>query len=174
MRSMGGCLLLGGFSPVEIEMIILPSTVCTKKYLLALALAGVTCWTPNSYAREDVKDFPVDAVLTSADGKATLDGSVKFAFGSKSLGSVARNHGEYHTNKKTNAFGKSDEKACNWAFLSAMASLQQRALAEGGNAVINIRSNYKNHETSSDTTFQCGAGNVVAGVALIGDVVTLK
>ena len=112
--------------------------------------------------------------MNSADFKAKLDKNVRFAFGETSLGSVARNHGEFRTNKKTNAFGKSDEKACNWAFLSAIVSLRDRALAEGGNAVINIRSNYKNNTTSSETEYQCGAGNVVAGVALIGDVVTLK
>ena len=98
---------------------------------------------------------------------------MKFAFGKTLIGNVAKNHGEFRTNKKTNAFGKSDERACNWAFLSAMITLRNRAIAEGGNAVINIRSNYKNNVSSSETTYQCGAGNVIAGVALIGDVVTL-
>ena len=47
-------------------------------------------------------------------------------------------------------------------------------LKEGGNAVINIKSNYKNNTTESDTTFKCGAGNIMAGVALIGTVVRLE
>ena len=142
--------------------------------LLGLSIAGLIGWAPISQARDSVKPFPVEAAMNTADAKAKLDGNVRFAFGKSSLGAVARNHGEFRTNKKTNAFGKSDEKACNWAFLSAIVSLRDRALAEGGNAVINIRSNYKNNTTSSETTFDCGAGNVVAGVALIGDVVTLK
>lgn len=73
-----------------------------------------------------------------------------------------------------NAFNKTDEKACNWAFLSAMIALKDRAVREGGNAVINIKSNYKNNLTSSEKTFQCGAGALMAGVALTGEVVTLK
>jgi len=39
--------------------------------------------------------------------------------------------------------------------------------------VINIRSNYRNNETSSATDYTCGAGAVIAGVALKGDVVRI-
>lgn len=146
----------------------------SKNLMTALVIMGVFVWAPGSYARDTLQSFSVQEVLSSADGKAKLGDSVKFAFGKTSVGSVAKNHGEFRTNKKTNAFGKSDEKACKWAFLSAMITLRDRALSEGGNAVVNIRSNYKNNTTSSKTTFQCGAGAVLAGVALIGDVVTLN
>lgn len=144
------------------------------KLFLPVAVIGMVYWAPPGLARDDVQAFPLDAAMNSADAKAKLGTDIRFAFGNTSLGPVAKNHGEFRTNKKTNAFGKSDERACNWAFLSAMISLRDRARTEGGNAVVNIRSNYKNNTTSSETTFQCGAGNVVAGVALIGDVVTLK
>jgi hypothetical protein len=55
-----------------------------------------------------------------------------------------------------------------------MISLRDRARREGGNAVINIKSNYKNNLTSSDDAFQCGAGELTAGVALIGTVAKIK
>ena len=145
-----------------------------KSGFLLLIVAGVVSWVPASYARDSVQSFSVAEVLNSADGKAKLGDSIKYAFGTTSLGTVAKNFGEFRTNKKTNAFGKSDEKACKWVFLSAMITLKERAISEGGNAVINIRSNYKNNETSSETTFQCGAGAIMAGVALIGDVVTIN
>jgi uncharacterized protein YbjQ (UPF0145 family) len=87
---------------------------------------------------------------------------------------VKKTIGEFATNKKTNAFGKSDEAACQHVFLSAVLELQERARKEGGNAVINIKSNYKNDLRASATEFTCGAGAVLAGVALVGDVVTLK
>ena len=38
-------------------------------------------------------------------------------------------------------------------------------------AVVNIKSNYKHHEFSSSTEFECGAGNIIAGVALKADLV---
>jgi uncharacterized protein YbjQ (UPF0145 family) len=55
-----------------------------------------------------------------------------------------------------------------------MIALKKRAIKEGGNAVVDIKSNYKNNLTSSSETFQCGAGAVMAGVALTGKVVTLE
>lgn len=144
-----------------------------KTCFVSFVVVSTIMWAPGSYARNTLQSHSVEEVLGSADGKAKLGDSIKFAFGETSIGSVAKNHGEFRTNKKTNAFGKSDEKACKWAFLSAMITLRDRAVAEGGNAVINIRSNYKNNVTSSETTFQCGAGAIMAGVALVGDVVTL-
>lgn len=141
---------------------------------LVVALLGTLAWMPAAHARDDVQEFSVADALSSSEAKEALGDDIRFAFGKTSIGKVAKNHGEFRTNKKTNAFGKSDLKACNWVFLSAMISLRDRAVTEGGNAVINIRSNYKDNTTSSETSFKCGAGNVIAGVALIGDVVTLN
>jgi len=55
-----------------------------------------------------------------------------------------------------------------------MVTMRNRAIQEGGNAIIDIRSNYRNNLTSSDTTFKCGAGAFVAGAALRGTIVTIK
>ncbi len=145
-----------------------------KNGLITLFAIAALSWMPAGYARDEVQSFPLDQALNSADAKSKLGDSIKFAFGTTSIGKVTKNHGEFRANKKTNAFGKSDAKACNWAFLSAMISLKDRAVNSGGNAVINIRSNYKNNTTSSESTFQCGAGNILAGVALIGDIVTVN
>lgn len=41
------------------------------------------------------------------------------------------------------------------------------------NAVMNISSYYKKREFVSDTEFECGAGFVMAGVTLKGDLVKL-
>ena len=38
-------------------------------------------------------------------------------------------------------------------------------------AVVNIESNYKNRQFSSETEFECGAGAIMAGVALKGTLV---
>jgi uncharacterized protein YbjQ (UPF0145 family) len=86
---------------------------------------------------------------------------------------VAKTIGEWTSNKKTNAFNKSDQEACDIAFISAAVSLQDRAKREGGNAVINIHSVYKNDKFESGSEYLCGAGATMAGVALRGTVVTL-
>ncbi len=64
--------------------------------------------------------------------------------------------GETRTNKKTNFFNKTDVEGCEWAFLSSMIALTQYAQRVGGNAIVNIRSNYKNNVFSSETEYECG------------------
>ena len=41
--------------------------------------------------------------------------------------------------------------------------MKERAIAEGGNAVINIQSYYKKNELSSATEYECGAGAIMGG-----------
>ena len=125
-------------------------------------------------ARDDRLKFPVDAALAKGQNyKEKLDPQIKLYFGKPSKLKVAKTIGEWTSNKKTNAFNKSDQEACNIAFISAAVSLQDRAKREGGNAVINIHSVYKNDKFESPTEYLCGAGSTMAGVALRGTVVTL-
>jgi len=142
-----------------------------KRHLMLAALCA-TLVTSHAFARDSVATYPVDAALASEPGKVTPDVALYFA--GQSHAAVAKSYGAVATNKKTNAFGKSDLQACQHVFLSAVIELQDRARQEGGNAVINIKSNYKNELTESPTEFTCGAGAVIAGVALVGDVVTVK
>ena len=67
-----------------------------------------------------------------------------------------------------------DSTKLSTEFLSAMKQLKKAAIKRGGNAVVNIRSNYKNKESSSTETFKCGAGAIIAGVALIGVIVEME
>ncbi len=128
----------------------------------------------NAQARDDIQDYSIADALSTEQAKNALGSNIHFAFGNQATGTVTKRFGEFSTNQKTNGVGKSDRQACEWVFLSAMKVLKQRAIREGGNAVINIRSNYRNNLTSSAETFKCGSGALISGVALVGDVVTLK
>ena len=145
-----------------------------KRHLLFAALFAsfATLSATPAFARDTVNNYPVDQALQSEPGKVSEDIALYFA--GQRHPSVVKTIGEFATNKKTNAFGKSDLQACQHVFLSAVIELQERARKEGGNAVINIKSNYKNEVRESATEFTCGAGAVIAGVALKGDVVTLR
>ncbi len=125
-------------------------------------------------ARNDVSDFSIADVMSQEQAKEALGNDVRFYFGNQRHGKILKSWGEVSTNKKTNAFLKSDQEACTRAFLSALITLKKRTLKEGGNAVIKIKSNYNRKVTNSSTTFQCGAGNIVAGVALLGTVVKIR
>jgi uncharacterized protein YbjQ (UPF0145 family) len=125
-------------------------------------------------ARDDRLMFPVkSAMATGQTTKEKLDPSIPLYFGKKAP-PVEKKIGEWTSNKKTNATNKSDQEACEIAFVSAAISLQDRAKREGGNAVINIKSVYKNENVENDTEYLCGAGTFLSGVALRGTVVTLK
>ena len=140
-----------------------------NKFITMLALFTVVI-SSAAQARDDVLTLPLDAVIGTDKAKQSLL-DVPFYFAGQSHPKVANNWGEIGTNKKTNAVGKSDDEACQWVLLSAIKALQEAARKRGYDAVVNIRSNYKNNEFSSATEFQCGAGKIMAGVALKGDLV---
>lgn len=142
------------------------------KYRIALALLGATFAASAAHARNTIDTYPIESALKSEEGK--LDDGVALYFGDQAHPGVTKSYGVVATNKKTNAAGKSDEEACQHVFLSAVIELQARARKEGGNAVVGIKSNYRNVSRSSSTEFTCGAGAFVAGAALTGEVVTLK
>ena len=87
---------------------------------------------------------------------------------------VAEDLGVFTANRSTNAANKSDEAACQIAFLSAVISLQDRARSLGAHAVIDVRSVTRNQKLESPTQYRCVAGTFVAGVALEGRMVNFK
>lgn len=124
-------------------------------------------------ARDERLKFSISAAMSTPDAQAKLGTDVKFFFGPQIYPTPSATLGSFTSNKKTNFANKSDEVGCQIAFLSAMIALKDRALAEGGNAVVNIHSIYKNAKFESDTEFECGAGKIMGGVALRGTVVKL-
>jgi uncharacterized protein YbjQ (UPF0145 family) len=143
-----------------------------KKMILASLLCGVAMSVVvPAQARDDKLLLPIADAMNAPETQEKLDSSIKYYFGHQKTPKVLKKLGTDASNKKTNAFGKADEKACQWAFLSAMLSLEQRAKELGANAVINIVSNYKKVEMSSETEYECHAGAIMAGVALKGDFV---
>ncbi len=127
----------------------------------------------KAIARDDRLQFPVADVLEAEEYQAKLSGDIAFYFGDQKFGPIEKDAGLFTSNKKTNAFNKSDKMACQWALLSALISFEKRALREGGNAVVEIYSDYRNEKFSSESEYQCGAGAIMAGVTLRGRVVKL-
>ena len=137
--------------------------------LLVVALSG----SSPAQARDTKHLLPIEPALEAKDAKDKLDGSVKFFFGNQETPKILTKLSTDVTNQKTNAVGKSDERACNWVFLSAMIQLEKRAKQLGANAVVNIVSYYQKNVMSSPTEFECHAGAIMAGVALRGEFVKI-
>lgn len=146
-----------------------------KKLMLSIAVAIAAFGsTVPAQARDTKLMMPLAAAMAANDAQGRLGDTVKFYFGNQKTPAIAQRLGVDKTSQKTNSFGKSAETACNWAFLSGMLRLQQRAKELGADAVVNIVSNYKNEEMSSETEFECHDGAMMSGVALKGEFVKLK
>ena len=143
------------------------------KIVAALAVVVPAFFGLPAVARDNVFQLPIKEAMATPDAKEKLDGTVKFYFGDSGHPAVSKKLGNYITNKKTNAFAKSDMETCSWVLLSALLQMQEKAHAIGADAVINIHSYYKKHDVSSTTNIECHKGFVVAGIALKGDFVKL-
>ena len=144
-------------------------------YVVAvLAFAATLLTATTTVARDTKAMWPIADAMATPDAKARLNMSVQYFFGNSAHPPVAQSFGVFMSNKKTNGTNKSDREACEWAFLSAMLSFQERAVSVGGNAVINIRSYYKKNEISSETEYECGSGALMSGVTFQGEVVKLE
>ena len=144
-----------------------------KSLVVVFVSAVVLMSTAIVEARDDRGMWSISDALNTEDAKEKLNKDVGFYFGDQPHPKIVKSFGEYMSNRKTNAFNKTDEGACQWNFLSAMLSFQDRVQNMGGNAVVNIRSYYKKNTISSQTEFECGSGTFVSGVTFLGDVVQL-
>jgi len=143
-----------------------------KKTVLFFAV--IFCFLASTTSANDVlSKFSISDALQNEKVKQSLNNDIALYWGDQSHKEIIKNYGSFKTSKRTNAFMKTKESACQWALASAVKALQDRAVKEGGNAVINIKSNIKNNEESSSTDFTCLAGSAMVNVALNGTVVNL-
>lgn len=103
-----------------------------------------------------------------------LDGSVKFYLAGAPIKGEVHKLRSVTSHRKTNASNKTDEEACGWALQSVLASLQNAAKKAGANAVVDIVSYYKRNVHSDAIRYECHAGSLIAGVALRGQLATVK
>src|SRR5258706_11821109 len=144
----------------------------------ARAIAAVMAITGASVAIGALGDgplrFSVRAALEKGQSYRTrLEPDVRLFFGNQ-MASVAKRMTTFTANTRSNAVGKSDQEACDIAFISALARLQQHARSEGGDAVIDIKSTYRGENFESASEYLCGPGTFMVGVTLEGTVVKLK
>ncbi len=135
-----------------------------KTLLAALAAAAIL----PAQARDDTLHLSIDDALNSPKAAEVLDPSVKISFASGG-GQIVKK--DLVSNKKTNAVGKSDEEACQWALLSALKQFQETAKKHNATRVTNLVSYYKRNTFKSRSQYECHAGGLMAGVALKGDIV---
>ena len=140
-----------------------------------LAVLGTLSFVSNAALAKDViHKMPIELAMKTPDAKAKLGKDIKYFFKGQKHPAIAKDLGEFVSNRKTNALNKDDITACNWVFLSVMISFRDRVKKMGGDAVVDLRSYYKKNELKQGTTFECATGTVIAGAALKGRVVKFK
>ena len=136
----------------------------------ALVAALLVGFALPAVARNSVYHLSIKDVLDSEDARTHDGNDVMFVSGNQAAPAGATLKGTFVANHKTNSVGKSDERACAWAMVSALVSLRERALREGGNAVVNVVSYYDKIPFASETEYECHAGGIIAGVVLQGTI----
>ena len=138
--------------------------------LVIYVLIAVFVSAGQAWARSTDHLMSIQEAMESDLGKEKLL-DVPVYFAGQSHPPVAKKIGERETNKSTRGAFRTDEQACQIAFLSAVIQLQKRAKDEGANAVIDIESITRNRPHSSATEYRCIAGAAVVHVGLKGTLV---
>ena len=142
------------------------------RFTLLITLSALLV-TSCASSRDPIGPQPIAKAMASPEYQEILKG-VDYYFGNQSHPTVIQEFGERKTARRSNAVSNGNDFACRRAFVSALAQLRRAALAVGANAVINIKSNYKHKEVSSESYYQCKPGALMSGVALKGTVAKLR
>lgn len=147
-----------------------------KRAFAAAAFAASMMFAATPAAADDaVSQHLIETVMQHPEFQAQVGDSVRFYWGDAPTPAVARRIEQNATTSlRTRKLGRATGEACRWVAMSALIQLRDHATSMGGNAVVNIRSNWNNVEYSSRTEYQCAAGFLMAGVALKADVVSLR
>ena len=147
----------------------------TATVIVAVAVAASLSSCASDGPRDEHLRFPIQRALEKGQSYRTkLEPDIRLFFGSEKTPRVVRRFAAFTANTKSNAVGRSDQEACDIAFISALALLQEHARREGGDAVVGIKSVYRGENSASATDYVCGAGNIMVGVTLEGTVVRLR
>ena len=144
------------------------------RYLATSVLMGALLTSCASIADDKIVAHGIEEALVIEENKAELGTDIKFYFGDQKTPTIIKTFSDVSTKHEINSTLKSYKGACQAAFVEALKTLRDRAIANGANAVVNIRSNYKGPAVSSEKTFQCASGYFVTGVSLIGTVVSIE
>lgn len=120
---------------------------------------------PNRSGRKVVYRCSGRAVLASEEAESLLNPNVPVSFGGG--GHVIQ--ANLSTRQAANASNKSDEAACERAFINAAHKFQQTAQARGGSRVSNFHS-YYNRQVLRGGQYDCEVGTFHARVVMRGNI----
>lgn len=139
---------------------------------LAMAVAPLQGATAAPKGSDEVITLSLQDLIHHPDYAVKVPSDIKFYYADQPV-TVKKVLGPVRTSRKTNK-RSNPAASCQWAMYSALIAIAEEARLQGGNAVVNIRSNFGDVETASRNTFKCGLGTMMVGVALKGDVAVVE
>ena len=145
----------------------------TRSRRVAFA-ALLACLLPaTAAARDEQRLYDIASVLASPEGRDRFDETITFHWADAEAPVIERSFTIHTSERKTFLPTRTEREACDQSFVEALAALRDAARAAGANAVVEIKSLYKNREFRSSTEYECRLGYFAAGVTLEGTLVKL-
>ena len=142
------------------------------RQILTLALTAFVL-----YGCVENRNVPLPYSITEAlefeNYKERLQG-VRLYFGNQSHPAVEKSYREQVVQRKSSAVERESKESGARALATALLTLRLNALNSGGDAIINIISNYRGNEVSSETHYQCATGVLMSGISVKGTIVKLR
>ncbi|WP_341675773.1 hypothetical protein [Niveibacterium sp. SC-1] len=122
-------------------------------------------------ARNDSVMVPLQPVM---DQIAKQGGAVRFYFAKQATPEVAEKLSTF-TVSRNGALRAEQSDACQKLAGQVIDQMRERAVSEGADGVVNIRSTYiKGTEVGTETEFECRIGNVRVAIQFSGELVKFK
>lgn len=139
--------------------------------MTAALMAAAFC--SPAQAKDERLLLPIAGALSSTAGRDRFDDTVQFMWADQAYAPPLQSFDIFTVERRTFAPVHTDEEACNAAFIDALADLRDHAKQMGANAIVAIKSIYRNREFRSETEFECRTGYLVDNVSLEGRTVKL-
>jgi hypothetical protein len=140
--------------------------------VLALAAAPLASTAAPRSGGDKLLDMSLESAFHHPLVEDKIPKDIKFYFGDQPV-TVKQILGPVKSSRKTSN-GKGVVVSCPWALTSALIALAEEARLQGGNAVVGIKSNFGDIESTSNSTYKCGKGSMMVGVALKGDIAVVE
>jgi hypothetical protein len=141
-----------------------------NRNLIAVVLALLPV---AAHAKDEQRLFDIAFVMGSPEARERFDETIRFYWSGQAAPAPLQTVRIHTSERKTFSPTRTEREACDQSFVEALAALRDAARAAGANAVVEIKSLYKNREFRSPTEYECRLGYFAAGVTLEGTLVKL-
>ena len=141
-----------------------------NRNLIAVVLALLPV---AAHAKDEQRLFDLATVMGSPEARERFDDTIRFYWTGQTAPAPLQTFKIHTSERKTFSPTRTEREACDQSFVEALAALRDAARDAGANAVVEIKSLYKNREFRSSTEYECRLGYFAAGVTLEGTLVKL-